>query len=92
MPEKNEALSKAHQRLAARFGKGDRVGGMRRKRKTVHRAATADDKRLQSTLKGLKMTNIPAVEEVSEGFTNKVEREILIVIVTLASGQHVHGG
>ena len=59
-----EALNAAKQKLAARFGGSGRVGGMRRKKKTVHKAATGDDKRLQSTIKRLGMTNIPAVEEV----------------------------
>ena len=38
---------------------------MRRKKKAVHKAATTDDKRLQSTLKRLGVNNIPAIEEVN---------------------------
>ena len=36
-----------------------------RKRKAVHKTAMTDDKRLQSTLKRLNVTNIPGIEEVN---------------------------
>lgn len=39
-------------------------GSVRRKRKTVHKNVTTDDKRLQSTLKRLGVNAIPAIEEV----------------------------
>ena len=39
-------------------------GSVRRKKKTVHKNVTTDDKRLQSTLKRLGVNNIPAIEEV----------------------------
>merc|ERR1711937_1075360 len=45
-----------------------RIGGKgtaRRKKKVVHRTATSDDKKLQSTLKKLAVNNIPGVEEVN---------------------------
>mmetsp|Transcript_24928 Transcript_24928/g.64963 ORF Transcript_24928/g.64963 Transcript_24928/m.64963 type:complete len:157 (+) Transcript_24928:24-494(+) len=45
-----------------------RIGGKgtaRRKKKVVHRTATTDDKKLQSTLKKLSCNNIPGVEEVN---------------------------
>merc|ERR1711931_426908 len=45
-----------------------RIGGKgtaRRKRKVVHRAATTDDKKLQSSLKKLSVNNIPGIEEVN---------------------------
>ena len=38
---------------------------MRRKKKAVHRNATADDKKLQTTLKRLGVNNIPGIEEVN---------------------------
>jgi nascent polypeptide-associated complex subunit beta len=37
----------------------------RRKKKAVHKAATTDDKRLQSTLKRLGVNTIPGIEEVN---------------------------
>ncbi|KAF9618925.1 hypothetical protein IFM89_002920 [Coptis chinensis] len=40
-------------------------GSMRRKKKVVHRTTTTDDKRLQSTLKRLRVNVIPAIEEVN---------------------------
>lgn len=40
-------------------------GTMRRKKKTIHKTATSDDKRLQSTLKRIGVNNIPAIEEVN---------------------------
>jgi hypothetical protein len=40
-------------------------GTARRKKKVVHRTATTDDKKLQSTLKKLSVNNIPGVEEVN---------------------------
>merc|ERR1712203_973929 len=45
-----------------------RVGGKgtaRRKKKVVHRTATTDDKKLQSSLKKLSVNNIPGIEEVN---------------------------
>ncbi|CDQ88731.1 unnamed protein product [Oncorhynchus mykiss] len=46
-----------------------RIGGKgtaRRKKKVVHRTATADDKKLQSSLKKLAVNNIAGIEEASE--------------------------
>ncbi|XP_010903853.1 transcription factor BTF3 homolog 4 isoform X1 [Esox lucius] len=45
-----------------------RIGGKgtaRRKKKVVHRTATADDKKLQSSLKKLSVNNIAGIEEVN---------------------------
>lgn len=45
-----------------------RIGGKgsaRRKKKVVHRTATTDDKKLQSSLKKLSVSNIPGIEEVN---------------------------
>merc|ERR1739848_441592 len=47
-----------------------RIGGkgtVRRKKKVVHRTATTDDKKLQSSLKKLSVNNIPGIEEVNMG-------------------------
>ena len=47
-----------------------RIGGkgtVRRKRKTVHKVAAQDDKKLQATLKRLGVNNIPGIEEVRAG-------------------------
>ena len=56
--------------IARRFGgaQQSRTGGkgsIRRKKKTVHKTATSDDKKLGNTLKKLGVTNIPAIEEVN---------------------------
>ncbi|EGB04507.1 hypothetical protein AURANDRAFT_59495 [Aureococcus anophagefferens] len=56
--------------IARRFGgaQQSRTGGkgsVRRKKKTMHKTATSDDKKLGSTLKKLGVTNIPAIEEVN---------------------------
>merc|ERR1711911_498890 len=40
-------------------------GTARRKKKVVHRTATTDDKKLQSSLKKLSVNNIPGIEEVN---------------------------
>ncbi|XP_044357699.1 nascent polypeptide-associated complex subunit beta-like [Triticum aestivum] len=40
-------------------------GTMRRNKKAVHKTATTDDKRLQSTLKRVGVNTIPAIEEVN---------------------------
>ncbi|KAM0886506.1 hypothetical protein ACQ4PT_029617 [Festuca glaucescens] len=40
-------------------------GTVRRKKKAVHKTATTDDKRLQSTLKRVGVNTIPAIEEVN---------------------------
>merc|ERR1712054_32407 len=45
-----------------------RIGGkgtQRRKRKVVHKTATTDDKKLQSSLKKLAVNTIPNIEEVN---------------------------
>jgi len=45
-----------------------RIGGKgtaRRKKKVIHRTATTDDKKLQSSLKKLAVSNIPGIEEVN---------------------------
>merc|ERR1712083_869132 len=45
-----------------------RIGGKgtaRRKKKVVHRTATTDDKKLQSSLKKLSVNNIPGIEEAN---------------------------
>lgn len=42
-------------------------GTARRKKKVVHRTATADDKKLQFSLKKLGVNNISGIEEVRSG-------------------------
>merc|ERR1712156_514009 len=45
-----------------------RIGGKgtaRRKKKVIHRTATTDDKKLQSSLKKLSVNPIPGIEEVN---------------------------
>merc|ERR1719431_711279 len=45
-----------------------RIGGKgtaRRKKKVVHKTATTDDKKLQSTLKKMSVNSIPGIEEVN---------------------------
>ncbi|KIZ04989.1 Transcription factor BTF3 [Monoraphidium neglectum] len=52
----------------AKLASAVRTGGkgtMRRKKKAVHKTATTDDKRLQSTLKRLGVNTIPGIEEVN---------------------------
>eukprot|EP01114_Cavostelium_apophysatum_P004509 TRINITY_DN14786_c0_g1_i1.p2 TRINITY_DN14786_c0_g1~~TRINITY_DN14786_c0_g1_i1.p2 ORF type:complete len:151 (-),score=38.77 TRINITY_DN14786_c0_g1_i1:57-509(-) len=51
-------------RMAASVRTGGK-GSVRRKVKAVHRATSADDKKLQSTLKRLGVNNIPGMEEVN---------------------------
>jgi len=49
-------------------GAKTRIGGKgtaRRKKKVVHKTASTDDKKLQSNLKKLSVTNIPGIEEVN---------------------------
>lgn len=40
-------------------------GTARRKKKVVHKTAATDDKKLQSNLKKMSVTNIPGIEEVN---------------------------
>lgn len=49
-------------------------GTARRKKKVVHRTATADDKKLQFSLKKLGVNNISGIEEVT------VSKEVLFSI------------
>jgi len=56
----SEKLSKMQEQV--------RIGGKgtaRRKKKVLHRTATTDDKKLQSSLKKLSVNNIPGIEEVN---------------------------
>jgi len=59
-PEKLKQL----QEKAANLQIGGK-GSQRRKRKVIHRTATTDDKKLQSSLKKLSVNNIPGIEEVN---------------------------
>uniref|UniRef100_A0A8C3JQD8 Transcription factor BTF3 n=1 Tax=Calidris pygmaea TaxID=425635 RepID=A0A8C3JQD8_9CHAR len=52
------------------LSQGSNSGTARRKKKVVHRTATADDKKLQFSLKKLGVNNISGVEEVNM-FTNQ---------------------
>jgi len=64
--DKKEKLDKL-----AKMSQNVRIGGkgtVRRKKKVVHRSATTDDKKLQSTLKKLAVTTIPGIEEVIHRF------------------------
>lgn len=59
-PEKLKQLQKQADQV--------RIGGKgtaRRKKKVVHRTATTDEKKLQSSLKKLSVSNIPGIEEVN---------------------------
>jgi nascent polypeptide-associated complex subunit beta len=52
----------------SKLGAQVRIGGKgtaRRKKKVVHRTATTDDKKLQSSLKRLSVNSIPGIEEVN---------------------------
>jgi len=56
------------QEKLARIQAQVRIGGKgtaRRKKKVVHRSATTDDKKLQSSLKKLAVSTIPGIEEVN---------------------------
>jgi len=59
-PEKIKKL----QQNAAQVRTGGK-GTARRKKKVVHKTAATDDKKLQSNLKKLSVTNIPGIEEVN---------------------------
>lgn len=63
------AIIAARERLKQKFGEGARsIGGkgtVRRKKKTVHKTASTDDKKLGSTLKRLGVNAIPGIEEVN---------------------------
>lgn len=52
----------------AQLQKDVRIGGKgtaRRKRKIIHKTSSADDKKLQTTLKKLAVNSIPGIEEVN---------------------------
>lgn len=58
-----EKLAKL-QRMAGSVRVGGK-GSVRRKKKAVHKAAPTDDKRLQTTLKRLQLSQLPGIEEVN---------------------------
>ncbi len=53
-------------------------GSARRKKKVVHRTATADDKKLQFSLKKLGVNNISGIEEVLPNKQTKYIQAIFI--------------
>lgn len=53
-------------------------GTARRKKKVVHRTATADDKKLQFSLKKLGVNNISGIEEVSVGLLCSKKVKVVI--------------
>jgi len=65
---KSENMDQEKTEKIARIQAQVRIGGKgtaRRKKKVVHRSATTDDKKLQSTLKKLAVSTIPGIEEVN---------------------------
>jgi nascent polypeptide-associated complex subunit beta len=57
-----------NQAKLARLQQNVRIGGKgtaRRKKKTVHKSASSDDKKIQQTLKRLGVNPIPQIEEVN---------------------------
>uniref|UniRef100_A0A0D6R442 Nascent polypeptide-associated complex subunit beta n=1 Tax=Araucaria cunninghamii TaxID=56994 RepID=A0A0D6R442_ARACU len=63
-----QPLAKMNRERLMKMAGAVRTGGkgtMRRKKKTVHKTTTTDDKRLQSTLKRIGVSNISAIEEVN---------------------------
>jgi len=64
LQEKNKMNQEKLKQLQAQVRIGGK-GTARRKKKVVHRTATTDDKKLQSSLKKLSVNNIPGIEEVN---------------------------
>ncbi|GIX80360.1 transcription factor BTF3 homolog 4 [Caerostris darwini] len=65
---KKDAFVKMNPERLSKLQAQVRIGGKgtaRRKKKVVHRTATTDDKKLQSSLKKLAVNNIPGIEEVN---------------------------
>uniref|UniRef100_A0A3Q4I5Q1 Transcription factor BTF3 n=1 Tax=Neolamprologus brichardi TaxID=32507 RepID=A0A3Q4I5Q1_NEOBR len=63
-----DTISNMNQEKLAKLQAQVRIGGKgtaRRKKKVVHRTATADDKKLQSSLKKFAVNNIAGIEEVN---------------------------
>jgi len=60
----NEEKLKKLQQMQSQVRTGGK-GTARRKKKVVHKTAATDDKKLQSNLKKLSVTNIPGIEEVN---------------------------
>merc|ERR1719287_271832 len=63
----DQAILDARQALRDKLGES-RTGGKgsaRRKKRTVHKGAGTDDKRLQATLKRVGMNTVPGIEEVN---------------------------
>ena len=63
-----QAQKGMNQAKLTRLQQNVRIGGKgtaRRKRKTVHKNATGDDKKLQMTLKRMGVQTIPQVDEVN---------------------------
>merc|ERR1719305_2265897 len=60
-------MMEARAKLRAKMGQasGQIGGGVRRKKRNVHKASGQDDKRLQNTLKRIGMNSVPGIEEVN---------------------------
>jgi nascent polypeptide-associated complex subunit beta len=63
--ETNQAILDARAKMMAKSGGGTMAGGVRRKKRNVHKPTGQDDKRLQNTLKRIGMNSVPGIEEVN---------------------------
>jgi nascent polypeptide-associated complex subunit beta len=65
--ETNQAILDARAKMMAKMagGKTEMAGGVRRKKRNVHKPTGQDDKRLQNTLKRIGMNSVPGIEEVN---------------------------
>jgi len=64
----DEEMAAARQKLKDKCGDSTRLGGKgtaRRKKRAPHKSAGGDDKKLQTVLKRLGLSNIPGIEEVA---------------------------
>jgi nascent polypeptide-associated complex subunit beta len=63
--ETNQAILDARAKMMAKMSGGTMAGGVRRKKRNVHKPTGQDDKRLQNTLKRIGMNSVPGIEEVN---------------------------
>jgi len=65
----NDKVNEARLKLKEKFGKAEKVGGMKRKHKAEHKAASGGDKRVKEIIKKLGAQPLPDISEINL-FTN----------------------
>ena len=67
--DQHEKVNEARRKLKEKFGKAEKIGGMKRKHKAEHKAQVGDDKKVKEIVKKLGGQPLPDISELNL-FTN----------------------